>query len=63
MHARKSEKLFSILDGSPFFTELSVKDREKLIKELLEAYPQLIQNLNNDTEVGYEASWLTDQAF
>ena len=53
--------LVTILDESPFFTELSIKERERLIKELLHAYPQLKKEKSGDIEVGYEASWLMNQ--
>lgn len=54
--------LFKILDESPFFIELSIKERERLIQELVEAYPQLYQQIPGDAEVGYEASWLMEQS-
>ncbi|MEW6600542.1 MAG: hypothetical protein AB1499_06190 [Nitrospirota bacterium] len=55
--------LFTILDESPFFTELSMKEREKLVKELLQTYPQLDRQMSGDIEVGYEASWLAKQTY
>jgi hypothetical protein len=58
---KKWFSLFKILDESPFFTELSLKEREKLITELLRTYPQLKEHKSGDTEVGYEASWLMKQ--
>lgn len=58
MFLRERKVLASILDRSPFFSELSIKERELLIKDLLKTYPQLLQKINNDVEVGYEASWL-----
>ena len=51
-----------ILDESPFFTDLSIKERESLIKELLTSYPQLLQKPENDPIMGYEASWLPKQS-
>ncbi len=63
MFIRKRVSLFSILDESPFFTELSMKEREKLIKELLQTYPQLDRYVPGDIEVGYEASWLMNQTY
>jgi len=63
MFIKKVLSLSTILDGSPFFMELSVKEREKLIEELLETYPQLNQQDVADIEVGYEASWLINQAY
>jgi hypothetical protein len=56
MSLRERKSLCSILDESPFFTEMSVGEREALVRELLESYPQLIQHTNNDIEVGYEAA-------
>ena len=50
-----------ILDESPFFTDLSIQERESLMKELLTSYPQLIQKPENDPVMGYEASWLPKQ--
>ena len=58
MFFKKKMSLSKILDESPFFTELSMKERERLIKELLQAYPQLNEEKSGDMEVGYEASWL-----
>lgn len=37
--------LFNILDESPFFTGLSIKEREELMQELVEAYPQLYHRI------------------
>ena len=56
MSFRERKSLSSILDESPFFMELSVGERESLVRELLESYPQLIQHSNIDIEVGYEAA-------
>ncbi len=61
MSLRKWITLSSILDESPFFIELSIKERETLIGELFKTYPQLLQQVDNDTVVGYEASWLMEQ--
>ncbi len=55
--------LSTILDESPFFTELSIKERENLIKELLQTYPQLNKQISSDFELGYEASWLIKQTY
>lgn len=51
-------KISTILDESPFFTELSMREREKLIDELLQTYPQLQEQQFDDADIGYEASWL-----
>ena len=61
MYLGKWFSLFTILDESPFFTELSMIEREKLVKELLQTYPQLNKQMTSDNEVGYEASWLVKQ--
>lgn len=58
MFFRERKVLCSILDESPFFTELSVIERMALVKELLESYPQLQQHAGNDTEVDHEISCL-----
>ncbi len=63
MFFRKWFSLFTILDESPFFAEITMKEREKLINELLETYPQLQQHESGDIEVGYEASWLLKQTY
>ena len=63
MFIKKLLSLSTILDESPFFMELSVKERENLIEELLQTYPQLSQQGAADIEVGYEASWLINQAY
>jgi hypothetical protein len=47
----------SILDESPFFAELSIKEREEIISDLLCTYPELIDQPNIDDEIGYEVSW------
>ena len=62
MVSRKKVTLVAILDDSPFFTELSIGEREKLVRDLLHTYPHLNQPLYGDVEVGYEASWLMKQA-
>jgi hypothetical protein len=61
MHFSKRGSLVSILDKSPFFTELSMREQERLIDNLLRKYPQLSQQYNKEIEVGYEAGWLTDR--
>jgi len=55
------KSLFFILDESPFFTDLSIRERESLVEELLKSYPQLLQKPENDPVMGYEASWLPRQ--
>ncbi len=61
MYFRKWGSIVSILDKSPFFTELSIKERERLIDNLLRQYPQLSQQYNEEIEMGYEAGWLNDR--
>jgi len=55
------KSLFFILDESPFFTDLSIKERESLLEELLKSYPNLLQKPESDPVMGYEASWLPRQ--
>jgi len=55
--------LFSILRESPFFAELSIKERESIVKELLWTYPELVEQTQGEDELGYEASWLMSQKF
>jgi hypothetical protein len=61
MYFSKWDSLGSILDKSPFFKELSMKEQERLIDKLLKQYPQLSQQYNKEIEMGYEAGWLTDR--
>lgn len=58
MVQKEKRTLLHILDESPFFIELSIKERESLVKELLMTYPQL-RHYSDDSEVGYEASWFS----
>ncbi len=51
--------VFSILDESPFFRQLSIKEMEVLIEDLFEKYPHLAPSIGSEPEVGYEASWLS----
>lgn len=62
MFYSKLKALFLIFDGAPFFKVLSIKERETLMEELLKSYPQLFQTPANETEIGYEASWLPKQS-
>jgi hypothetical protein len=61
MAFRKMTSLSHILNQSPFFSELSIMERESVIRELLKQYPHLLQSDDNDIELGYEASWLPEQ--
>ena len=58
MILKKWINLFKIRDESPFFVEISIKERDKLMKELQQTYSQLDQYIPSEMEVGYEASWL-----
>jgi len=62
MFYSKLKALFCILDESPFFTDLSIKERESLMADLLQSYPQLIGPSEHDPVMGYEASWLPKQS-
>ena len=57
MFFKKWLTLFGILDESPFFMELSLKEREKLVRQLLQEYPGLDSHQSRDMDIGYEASW------
>lgn len=57
---REIKLLSSILDTSPVFKELSIKEKELLMRDLVDTYPHLLQHIS-DYEVGYEASWLAKQ--
>jgi hypothetical protein len=57
----KLRSLSFILNESPFFSELSILERESVIRELLKQYPHLLQSDGDDIELGYEASWLASQ--
>lgn len=63
MYHRERKLLVSILDKSPFFTELSIIERENLILDLLREYPQLYQQYNSEIEVGYEAGWFVNRTY
>ena len=52
MFYNKLKSLSFILDESPFFTDLSIKEREFLMEELLKSYPQLLQKPSNDPVMG-----------
>ena len=55
------KSLCFILDESPFFTDLSIKERESLVEELLETYPHLFHQPAHEPVIGYEAGWLPKQ--
>lgn len=63
MISEETRSIFSILGGSPFFAELSMKERETIITELLWAYPELLECANEDDELGYEVSWFMSQNY
>lgn len=54
---KKTGSILSILGESPFFAELSIKEREDILKELYGAYPNLFTELSGDIELGYEVGW------
>jgi hypothetical protein len=58
---KKLKSLSFILNESPFFSELSILERESIIRELLKTYPHLLQSDGEEIELGYEASWLASQ--
>lgn len=60
MYFSKWNSLVSILDKSPFFKELSIRERERLVANLLRQYPHLSHQHNEEIEVGYEAGRFTD---
>ncbi len=57
MMNKVSGAINSILGESPFFSELSIKEREDIISDLLWTYPELNEQSNTEDEIGYEASW------
>ena len=59
MIKEREAPVFSILDESPFFSQLSIKEMEMLIEDLFEKYPHLMTCAGSEPEVGYEASWLS----
>jgi Uma2 family endonuclease len=63
MFLKKWFSLFNILDEPPFFKELSMRERERLIIELLQSCPQLDWHKSRDVEVGNEAQWLMEHAY
>jgi hypothetical protein len=52
--------LIHILDESPFFMELSLEDKEVLVKDLLRSYPQLIQRTSGH-DISYDISWFAER--
>jgi hypothetical protein len=52
--------LIHILDESPFFMELSLEDKEVLVKDLLRSYPQLIQKTNHP-DINSGISWFAER--
>ncbi|UCH81236.1 MAG: hypothetical protein JSW20_01145 [Nitrospiraceae bacterium] len=61
MFVGNMKSLCFILDESPFFTDLSMKERESLIEELLETYPHLLQQPAREPVIGYESRRLPKQ--
>ena len=60
-----SKKWFAIVNvfaASSYFIGLSVKKRDKLMKEMLRSYPLRYMQSPDEMEIGYEASWLMKRA-
>ncbi len=49
--------LVSILMESPLYMTLTLDERQTLLTRLLESYPFLSECGDEETEIGYEASW------
>ncbi len=49
--------LVSILMESPLYMTLSLEERQSLLSRLLASYPFLSECTDDETELGYEASW------
>ncbi len=63
MGRKEFKVLFNILDESPFFPELSSKERELMIKELLKTYPNLWHHNHDESNFGYESNFMMRQPF
>ncbi len=57
MSRQKARKIVSILMESPLYTTLSVEERSALVARIEESYPLLFDEEDEETDVGYEASW------
>lgn len=62
MFSIKWFSLFNIFAASHFFLGLSLKKRDRLMKEMLRSCPPMDMQPAGEMEVGYEASWLMKQA-
>ncbi len=58
MKAKKEKIIATILKESPIYSGLNWYEKRVLIKGLLNSYPDLLENGQEDIEIGYEASWL-----
>lgn len=63
MGHKEFKVLFNILDESPFFPELSSQERDLMIKELLNAYPNLWHYNHDESISGYESNFMMRQSF
>jgi hypothetical protein len=57
MATHRRSGLVSILMESPLYMTLSMEERQSLLTRLLESYPFLSECAEEETEIGYEASW------
>ena len=57
MTAYRRSGLVSILMESPLYMTLSLHERQSLLSRLLESYPFLTEYNEEESEMGYEASW------
>ncbi len=57
MSRQKTRKIVSVLMESPLYVTLSVEERSALIARLEESYPFLFADDDDESDVGYEASW------
>ncbi|MBI5640845.1 MAG: hypothetical protein HZA17_10495 [Nitrospirae bacterium] len=57
MRAQNADSLTSILMESSLYSTLSTEERNSLKERLTECYPFLAEGADEETEIGYEASW------
>jgi len=50
-------EIVSILKESSLYVTLSASERRSLLKSLAQNYPNLVEGKDEETEIGYEASW------
>ncbi|KPK01229.1 MAG: hypothetical protein AMK71_06330 [Nitrospira bacterium SG8_35_4] len=53
--------LIHILDESPFFMDLSPKDKKSLVEDLLRSYPHLIQQTKTDPDISCGIRWFAER--